>query len=117
MKKFLITILSLTLVVLIALGALRYFNNAPESIDGDWAVEINGETVIWTFKDGKITFSYQGNTAEASGSYRYADSLLHLTIDEDWAEYDSYNCAFRGNKMIITQNDSEDQLVFTRVED
>lgn len=117
MKKFVIIILALTLVVLLALGALRYFNGTPDSIDGDWAVDINGETVVWTFKDGNITFSYQDQTAEASGSYRYADGLLHLTLDEEWAEYDSYNCAFRGNKMIITQNNSEDQLVFIRVED
>ena len=89
----------------------------PASIDGDWALDINGETVIWTFENGKITFSYQGQTAEASGSYRYADGVLDLTIDEEWAEYDSYNCTFKGNKMVITQDTSEDQLVFTRVED
>lgn len=90
---------------------------APASIDGDWALDMEGETVIWSFSEGKITFEYNGVTAPSGGSYRYADGVLELTLDEEWAEYDSYDCTISGNKMTITQEGVEDELVFTRAED
>ena len=90
---------------------------APASIDGDWALDINGETVIWTFSEGKITFNYNGNVADSGGAYRYADGVLELTLDEEWADYDSYECVFSGNKMTVSQEDSDGKLVFTRVEE
>lgn len=90
---------------------------APATIEGDWALDMNGETVIWTFADGKITFSYNGTTAESGGSYRYSEGTLELTLDEEWAEYDTYECDISASKMTITQDGTEDKLVFARVED
>ncbi len=108
MKKIIAVVFALLLLT--ACGA-------PPTVEGSWALDINGETVIWTFDDGEITFTYQGKTADAGGSYRYADGILDLTLNEEWADYASYQCKFVGKTLTVYQEETDEKLVFTRVED
>ena len=60
---------------------------APSSIEGSWALELEGEEVIWTFDEGLITFTYQGKVSDNTGAYRYENGVLQLTLNEEWADY------------------------------
>lgn len=104
------------LIALLLLGILTACGT-PASVDGSWALDMNGETVVWTFSEGEITFSYNGETTEEGGVYEYADGILRINLKEDWSEYADYECTLRGNRMTLTQEGVEDKLVFTKVED
>ena len=108
MKK----ILALTLAVLLLTAC-----GAPSSIEGSWALELDGDEVIWTFDEGLITFTYQGKVSDNTGAYRYADGILDLTLNEEWADYASYKCTFAGKKLTVYQEETDEKMVFIRVED
>ena len=90
---------------------------APSSIEGSWALELEGEEVIWTFDEGLITFTYQGKVSDNTGAYRYENGVLQLTLNEEWADYATYQCKLSGKKLTVYQEETDAEMVFVRVED